>query len=323
MGTSSASASRRLAAVALLAAAAAGAGEPAAVGWDEDTARAALRVAYATWCPDAALQAWDCGYCTHAVTREETAGSLKVRRMFGDRVGEGELLGLRGYVADAERFGAVVPEGPAVVVAFRGSDNRRNALEDSLGLLVRWAPANRSSARVHAGFLATWSALRGTVASAVRDSLAATEAQDVVITGHSLGAALANLAAVELRSMLPGVRVHLITFGSPRTGNEPFARSLAGSVDNLWRVTHAADIVPHLPTLSLGYAHAHTYEIHQNKTSSGATRFTVCRLSDPAEAEPMNCGANLVSDYKQWNWEDHDKYMDILREENGASLEDC
>ena len=42
--------------------------------------------------------------------------------------------------------------------------------------------------------------------------------------GHSLGGALATLAAFDLKSRFRQLRVHVYTFGAPRTGNNFFAR---------------------------------------------------------------------------------------------------
>ncbi len=43
-------------------------------------------------------------------------------------------------------------------------------------------------------------------------------------SGHSLGGALATLAACEIAKACPAVDVACYTFGAPRTGNHAFAR---------------------------------------------------------------------------------------------------
>jgi len=65
---------------------------------------------------------------------------------------------------------------------------------------------------------------------------------DVVMTGHSFGAALATLAAVRYASSRPMMRVLCQCFGSPRVGDAPF-RHWANSLPNLrvMRVEYGAD----------------------------------------------------------------------------------
>ena len=58
-----------------------------------------------------------------------------------------------------------------------------------------------------------------TVTSAPADSEC-----DCLRAGHSLGGALATLAAYDLKSRFRRLPVHVYTFGAPRTGNKAFAR---------------------------------------------------------------------------------------------------
>jgi len=62
-------------------------------------------------------------------------------------------------------------------------------------------------------------------------------------TGHSLGAAIATIAA--WRSYCRAHHPMLITFGSPRVGTEEFIRRMP-SIGQA-RYVHGQDIVPHLP----------------------------------------------------------------------------
>lgn len=72
---------------------------------------------------------------------------------------------------------------------------------------------------------------------------------DVYVTGHSLGGALAGLCAP--RIVHDGLRqshqIKVITFGEPRVGNLDFSHTYDQLVPYSFRVTHAIDVVPHLP----------------------------------------------------------------------------
>ncbi len=75
--------------------------------------------------------------------------------------------------------------------------------------------------------------------------------------GHSLGGAIANLAANWIKSYRKN-HVKLYTFGSPRVGLEGFARQMTRQVSdgNFYRVCHKSDPVPMIPIFP--YQHAPT-----------------------------------------------------------------
>uniref|UniRef100_A0A8R1HZU3 Lipase_3 domain-containing protein n=1 Tax=Caenorhabditis japonica TaxID=281687 RepID=A0A8R1HZU3_CAEJA len=72
---------------------------------------------------------------------------------------------------------------------------------------------------------------------------------DVYVTGHSLGGALAALAAPRIvhEGLRQSQQVKIITFGEPRVGNLDFSHGYDQLVPYSFRVTHAIDVVPHLP----------------------------------------------------------------------------
>ena len=79
----------------------------------------------------------------------------------------------------------------------------------------------------------------------------------IVVTGHSLGGAIAGLAAAELRNMGVGGdgAVALYTYGAPRIGQKAVSDYITNQSGGNFRVTHADDPVPRLPPLLVGYAH--------------------------------------------------------------------
>ena len=82
------------------------------------------------------------------------------------------------------------------------------------------------------------------------------KAQALWITGHSLGAALATLAATRIfmQERRPVYGVH--TFGQPRTGDVAFGNRYDTELgDKTWRFVNNRDIVTRLPPRELFYAH--------------------------------------------------------------------
>ena len=91
------------------------------------------------------------------------------------------------------------------------------------------------------------------------DSLLKTEAYSVFVTGHSLGGALATLAAMSISQNIladfPRVRLKCYTFGSPRVGDALFKSDYNQRVPWTYRVQNDEDIVPHLPLKVCGFRH--------------------------------------------------------------------
>ena len=69
--------------------------------------------------------------------------------------------------------------------------------------------------------------------------------KQITFSGHSLGGAVALLAACKLH--VPGCRMHVITFGAPMVGNTDFAAYCNATLDTHYRIVLHDDIVPLLP----------------------------------------------------------------------------
>ncbi len=82
------------------------------------------------------------------------------------------------------------------------------------------------------------------------------KAEQLVVTAHSLGAALATLFAVE-NDRNGSVNVTTVcTFASPRVGNQEFADAFGRlNLPASWRVYVDQDFVPKIPPSLLGYRH--------------------------------------------------------------------
>jgi hypothetical protein len=106
--------------------------------------------------------------------------------------------------------------------------------------------------RVHKGFLQTWTAngIRDRVLAHVADLLASAEdraAVRVLACGHSLGGAVATLAAFDIAREFDIAPCHVTcyTFGCPRVGNHAFAAEYEQMVPDTWHVVNDQDVVVH------------------------------------------------------------------------------
>ena len=162
---------------------------------------------------------------------------------------------------------------------------------------------------VHSGFMTSWRNTRCIVVPHVEQALRDYPDYELVLVGHSLGGAVAALAALEFQAR--GMDPHVTTFGEPRVGNKDFneyfdqrfnLHSISAEDAKYRRVTHASDPIPLLPLEEWGYR-MHAGEIYISKTSLPPTRSDLHHCKGDQD---MDCIAGGVST----NVNDDD-YVDI------------
>lgn len=127
------------------------------------------------------------------------------------------------------------------VLAFQGTT--RGIDELKIDLDARRVPLGDTGATVHSGFLGAFRSIE----TQVDAGLALVAGLPVWYTGHSLGGALALLAAAHRAPR------SLVTFGAPRVGDTALAGVLGGVPTA--RFVNGCDVVPTLPPEMLGYRH--------------------------------------------------------------------
>ncbi|EHY54120.1 Lipase [Exophiala dermatitidis] len=178
-----------------------------------------------------------------------SAGNCPLVQSAGaESIAEFQNVGL----SDATGFVAIDHTHNQIIISFRGSRSVQNFLSDADFGLVSWSSIC-PGCTVHSGFLDSWTSVKPLIQNAVDGARAAYPNYAIVSTGHSLGGAIATLAAAGLRTA--GYGVSLYTYGSPMVGNVALATFVTGQTGQNFRVTHANDLVPKLPGYLLGYAH--------------------------------------------------------------------
>lgn len=146
----------------------------------------------------------------------------------------------------------VVDRTAYVVIAFRGTTDLRDWITNAKfvrALLVEESDGSRCE--VHGGFLVAYESIIEKLSEVLRQLAVAD--RPVFVTGHSLGGALAILAALELKRQMFTV-AQVYTFGQPRVGNAGFAQLYNWSLqDQTFAVVNECDPVPLLPPLLMGY----------------------------------------------------------------------
>lgn len=235
---------------------------------------------YSSYCHMNRILDWNCNFC-----KEDTLGFKVLHYSYHP-------------ATDSAAFVGYHPNRREIVLSFRGTDplSIKNWMDD----LVYFKTSSRSvpDAKVHAGFQDAYFAHAEDVLSTVLGLIELHPEFDIVATGHSLGGALATVCAMDLHYVHNITNIKVITFGSPRVGDELFSSYFSKAFGDVsWRVVHKADIVPHLPLKSMGFKHVprEIWERHQKK-------FLVC---DDSGEDP------LCSDGKPFAWSipDHLHYM--------------
>lgn len=130
------------------------------------------------------------------------------------------------------------------VLSFRGTEVTEPS--DVLADLKVRKNAEASLGLVHRGFKKEIDKLWSLIINASADI------DRLSVTGHSLGAAMATIAASRIQSKVEA----LVTFGSPRVGTKEFVNNLAVTH---YRVQNNCDDVTKVPFLFLGFRHHGTH----------------------------------------------------------------
>ncbi|CAL5061129.1 unnamed protein product [Urochloa decumbens] len=162
---------------------------------------------------------------------------------------------MRSLIVDVENclqaFVGVAHNLNSIVIAIRGTQENsvQNWIKDMIWKQLDLSYPNMPNAKVHSGFFSLYNntILRLAITSAVHKARKTYGDINVIVTGHSMGGAMASFCALDLAMKLGSDSVQLMTFGQPRVGNAAFASYFAKYVPNTIRVTHGHDIVPHLP----------------------------------------------------------------------------
>lgn len=189
--------------------------------------------------PDAGRIAAVCAESSRlAYLRFEDPGDSSLKILLGDalaKVGISSLACFSDDSSSTEAFAAVLPKSAGTLIAFRGTepDEAADIAIDLGAVLEPWGQGGR----VHAGFAHSFSRIRAQIERWMSGHPVGDGA--LVVTGHSLGAALATLAAAAWRAD------RLVTFGSPRVGDQDFVALLPSVA--IERYVNCCDIVTRVP----------------------------------------------------------------------------
>jgi len=193
------------------------------------------------------------------------------------------------------------PTSQSIVVAHQGTEtsNILSILNDATFLPTQLNstrfPNAGTGVEVHSGFQDTFERTADAVLSGVKSGLAAKSVTKVLVTGHSLGAAIATMDAILLKQDLDSsVTITTSVFGLPRGGNQAWADFVDSKLGtSLIHMTNQDDIVPSLPPRALGFQQPGG-EIHK----VSATNIVTCPGQDNSNcAEGVSVLQTSVNDH--------------------------
>jgi hypothetical protein len=140
-----------------------------------------------------------------------------------------------------------------VVVAIRGTEGIAEWIHDAEFGLVK-CPFLVGAGRTEDGFTDMYTSLctditpgSPSVAQALAALPFALPVSSLTICGHSLGAALATLLALDVAANTIFTNPTVYTYASPRTGDSDFVSTYDQVVKNSFRIAHRIDLVTKLP----------------------------------------------------------------------------
>ena len=252
--------------------------ETSAMSWNYNQANISLWVSAATYCD---------------------RGTYLSRKFIGPTTGFVATKVIFDNLSDTTGYMGYLPSDKSIYIAFRGTQDIANWISDLDAIKTPYLSYPECNCSVHKGFYQAEQKVTSGIVAELERLRGLYPSYSVKVTGHSLGAALAQLTSMDL--FKAGYANTVINFGQPRTGDQAYAKFATSKVPTV-RVVHNKDQVPHLPvTAGMEYYHVCTEEF---ENASGA--FKTCNSS----CEDPSCSDQYP--LAQTNWDDHAIYMGLV-----------
>lgn len=198
-------------------------------------------------------------------------------------------------------FVGVAPDLNAIVIAFRGTQGNsiQNWIEDLYWKQLDIDYPDMPDAMVHHGFYSAYhnTTIRSGILEAIERAKGLYGNIEIMITGHSMGGAMAAFCGLDLVVNYKIHNVQVMTFGQPRIGNTAFSSCYSKLVPNTIRVTNKHDIVPHLPPyyphLTQKTYHHFPREVWLYDSGFGSLIYPVEKVCDDSGEDP-DCSRSVV-----------------------------
>ncbi|GMT27522.1 hypothetical protein PFISCL1PPCAC_18819, partial [Pristionchus fissidentatus] len=211
---------------------------------------------------------------------------------------------------------AIIVDAPQhIVVAFQGTSSRTQLITELVESITSPKHQVPGIGSVQRYFFVALESIAKPIAQKLDKLRDMYPEKSVLFTGHSLGGALASLAAAEYANAtkIDPSKLYLVTFGQPRVGNYEYAQSVDRMVPNTWRIVHKLDLVAHVPycvglrTCSDFLNHSpyhHGTEVWFPNSMGDGDLYRVC------DGTPLDEDASCSNGHLLYNIDDHLRYFD-------------
>ncbi len=150
-------------------------------------------------------------------------------------------------------IGFVIASDKGNIVAFRGTQTQIEWWRNLQATQKEYLDpiTGTQYGRVHQGYLKV---MREQIASKLINTVRQLNPTiPCYITGHSLGGAIATMAAMEIALTIPEIRdqIQLYTYAAPRIGDRTFAQAHSQLIPNSYRIVNLSDSVPLVPPIRI------------------------------------------------------------------------
>lgn len=172
--------------------------EEVANGYNVTFSKSVIAYGILSYCPKKCIENWDC----------------ELSKSYPKLI---NVTHINNDITLAAAYIGYEPVSKYVYVSWRGSANAQNWIED---FTIAMEPfSGCKGCYIHVGFHADYHLNEKKLKKALDSLLAAYDVQKIVLTGHSLGAALASVHGIYLAMENIKVPIEVHQFGSPRLGN--------------------------------------------------------------------------------------------------------
>tara|TARA_B000000477_G_scaffold2994_1_gene2803 strand:+ start:21309 stop:22025 length:717 start_codon:yes stop_codon:yes gene_type:complete len=140
----------------------------------------------------------------------------------------------------------------AVFITFRGS----SSIDDWKHDLDTRTENPKDNIKIHKGFFDQYMSVKDKIYKTIQQINKNINLENIHISGHSLGGALAYVCAVDIHLVTNNPNIRVLTIGSPRPGNKDFANYFNNNIRESVRYKNKNDIITKMP-LTSKFKHVH------------------------------------------------------------------